>query len=132
MFKALTSPRGKVTMGRTKTFIALLAFLLIPAKAWANGITMLGASQIGDNTAVAIDYDLKEYNRTITLFDAPDNDALPSGSNSETVQRLRQNLVNHTYWAVRYLPKDRKRGDGELAVFIDSKTGAILGIYTEK
>ncbi|CAG1065112.1 hypothetical protein BAC1_00689 [uncultured bacterium] len=119
-------------MGRTRIFIALLAFLFIPAKAWANGITMLGASQIGDNTAVAIDYDLKDYNRTITLFDVPDNDALPSGSNSETVQRLRGNLVNHTYWAVRYLPKDRKHGDGKLAVFIDSKTGAILGIYTEK
>jgi hypothetical protein len=119
-------------MGRTIIYIALLAFLLVPAKAWANGITMLGASQIGDNTALAIDYDLKDYNRTVTLFDAPDNDALPAGSSSETVQRLRGNLVNHTYWAVRYLPKDRKRAAGELAVFVDSKTGAILGIYTEK
>lgn len=119
-------------MGKMKFFIALLAFLLIPALAWATPITQVGASQIGDNTAVAIDYDLKQYDRTITLFDVPENGILPAGSALESVQRIRHNLLNHTYWAVHYLPKDRKHGDGELAVFIDSKTGAILGIYTEK
>lgn len=119
-------------MGRINFFIALLAILLIPALAWASGITQLGASQIGDNTAIAVDYDLEQYDRTITLFDVPDNGILPAGSASETVQRIRHNLENHTYWAVHYLPRDRKHGDGELAVFIDSKTGAILGIYTEK
>jgi hypothetical protein len=119
-------------MSRIKFFIALLAVLFIPALAWANGITQLGASQIGDNTAIAVDYDLKQYDRTITLFDVPENGILSITSTSETVQRIRHNLMNHTYWAVHYLPKDRKRGDGELAVFIDSKTGAILGIYTEK
>lgn len=119
-------------MGRIRYFIALLAILFIPVSAWAEGITQLGASRIGDNTAIAVDYDLKQYDRTITLFNVPDNDILPVGSTSETVQRLRHNLLNHTYWAVHYIPKDRKRGDGELAVFIDSKTGAILGIYTEK
>lgn len=119
-------------MGRIKFFIALLAFLFFPAHIWASGITQVGASQIGDNTAIAVDYDLKQYDRTITLFNVPDNGILPVGSASETVQRLRHNLLNHTYWAVHYIPKDRKHGDGELAVFIDSKTGAILGIYTEK
>lgn len=119
-------------MGRIKFFTALLAFLFIPAYVWASGITQVGASQIGDNTAIAIDYDLKQYDRKITLFDVPDNGILPAGSASETIQRLRHNLLNHTYWAVHYIPKDRKYGDGELAVFIDSKTGAILGIYTEK
>lgn len=127
-----TAPRAKSKMGRIKFFIALLASLFIPALAWANGITQVGASQIGDNTAIAVDYDLKQYDRKITLFDAPENGILPAGSASEPVQRIRHNLVNHTYWAVHYLPKDRKHGDGELAVFIDSKTGAILGIYTEK
>lgn len=119
-------------MGKIKFFIALLAFLFIPAWAWAEGITQVGASQIGDNTAIAVDYDLKKYDRTITLFDVPENGILPADSASETVQRLRHNLLNHIYWAVHYLPKDRKHSDGELAVFIDSKTGAILGIYTEK
>jgi hypothetical protein len=119
-------------MDRIKFFIALLAVLLVPAWAWANGITELGASNIGDNTAIAIDFDLKHYNRTVTLFDVPENSALPAGSASETVQRIRQNLVNHTYWAVHYVPKNRKNGEGEFAVFIDSKTGSILGIYTEK
>lgn len=118
-------------MSRIFFLIALLA-TLFPAFASATQITQVGASQIGDNTAIAVDYDLKKYDRTITLFDVPENGILPAGSDSETVQRLRHNLENHTYWAVHYLPKDRKHGDGELAVFIDSKTGAILGIYTEK
>ena len=114
-------------------FLAPLAvlFIFVSSNAAANGISELGASQIGDNTAIAVDYDVNEYDRTITLFSVPDNGILPA-TGSETAQRVRRNLENHTYWGVHYLPKDRKKGDGALAVFIDSTTGAILGIYTEK
>lgn len=111
--------------------IALLALLLIPAFAWADAITQLGASQIGDNTAKAIHYNPQHFNRTITLFEGPENNILPAGNDSETVQRIKQRLANHTYWAVHYQPKDRNNHD-ELAVFIDSNTGAILGIYKNK
>lgn len=116
---------------RLKYFIAVLALLVLPARAWASSdaISQLGASQIGDNAAKAIHYDLGRFDRTITLFESSENNILPQGSASEAVQRLKNRLVNHTYWAVHYLPKDSKRGD-ELAVFIDSTTGAILGIYT--
>ncbi|CAG0946614.1 hypothetical protein ANRL1_03139 [Anaerolineae bacterium] len=112
--------------------VALALLLLAAPVVRAQGITMLGASQIGDNTAVAIDYDLEDYDRKITLFHDLENGILPPGSSSENIQRLRRSLLNHSSWAVHYVPKDRKHGDGELAVFVDSKTGAILGIYTEK
>lgn len=118
-------------MLRLKTAITLLAFVLIPVFAWADAITQLGASQIGDNTAKAIHFDPQHFNRTITLFESPENNILPAGDDSELVQRIRQRLVNHTYWAVHYLPKEQKLG-GDLAVFIDSSTGAILGIYKGK
>jgi len=119
-------------MARCVFFAALLLALFIQAPAWANGISELGASQIGDNTAIAVDYDINKYDRTITLSSGvPDTGVLPS-TGSETAQRIRHNLENHTYWTVHYLPRDRKHADGVLAVFIDSKTGAILGIYTEK
>lgn len=117
-------------MKRLKYYIAVLAALVIPALASAHEITELGASQIGDNAVKAIDYELERFDRTITLFESPDNNILPQGSVSETVQRLRHRLENHTYWAVHYLPKNRKHRGDELAVFIDSTTGAILGIYT--
>lgn len=112
--------------------IVLLALLALASSARAEGISALGASQIGDNTARAIDYDPDRYDREISLFHDLDNGILPAGSPSETVQRLRHSLLNHTYWVVHYTPRDRKGGDGELAVFVDSKTGAILGIYTGK
>lgn len=96
------------------------------------GISEQGAAQIGDNTVKAIDHDLDRYDRSVALFSGSENGILPPPPGSETVQRVRRNLENHTYWGVHYLPKSRKKGDGELAVFIDSKTGAILGIYTEK
>ena len=119
-------------MARCVFFTALLLALFIQAPAWADGITELGASQIGDNTAIAVDYDINKYDRTITLSSgAPDNAVLPS-TGSETAQRIRHNLENHTYWTVHYLPRDRKYAGGALAVFIDSKTGATPGIYTEK
>lgn len=119
-------------MGRIKFVIALLVVLLIPLWAWADAdvITQLGASQIGDNTAKAIHYDPQLFNRTIALFEGPENNILPSGSDSESVQRIRHRLAGHTYWAVHYLPKDGNENRDELAVFIDSHTGAILGIYT--
>lgn len=119
-------------MARTVFFMALLLALFIQSPAWADGITELGASQIGDNTAIAVEYDINKYNRTITLSSSlPDISVLPS-TGSDTAQRIRHNLENRTYWTVHYIPRDRKNTDGALAVFIDSKTGAILGIYTEK
>jgi len=118
-------------------FLALPAALFIfmassSIGSYSEGISEQGAAQIGDNTVKAIDHDLSRYDRTIALFRSPENGILPEAPGSETVQRVRRNLENHTYWGVHYLPKSRKKGDGELAVFIDSKTGAILGIYTEK
>lgn len=118
-------------MGRLRYLVALLAVLLIPIWARAEAITELGASQIGDNTVKAIHYDLELFDRTITLFEGPENNILPKGSDSEPVQLIKQRLANRTYWAVHYVPKDRKHHD-ELAVFIDSSTGIILGIYTGK
>jgi len=118
-------------------FLALAASLFIFMAAVSTGsspvgISEQGASRIGDNTVKAIDHDLDRYDRTTTLFSGPENGILPEAPGSETVQRIRHNLENHTYWGVHYIPKSRKKGDGALAVFIDSKTGAILGIYTEK
>lgn len=111
----------------------MLALLVLASSARAEGISELSASQIGDNTVKAIYYDPDRYDRKTTLFHGQDNGILPTGSSSETIQRLRHSLLNHTYGAVHYTPRDdRKTGDGELAVFVDSKTGAILGIYTGK
>lgn len=118
-------------------FLAFAAslFIFMPSASMgshAEGISEQGASQIGDNTVKAIDHDLDRYDRTTTLFSSPENGILPEAPGSETVQRVRRNLENHTYWGVHYIPKNRRKGDGALAVFIDSRTGAILGIYTEK
>lgn len=122
----------KRMMDRLKYLMVVLAAIVLPAWAWASseGITLLGASQIGDNAAKAIHYDVEHFERTITLFESPENGILPKGAASEPVQRLRHRLENHTYWAVHYQPKDRKNHGDELAIFIDSTTGAILGIYT--
>lgn len=117
-------------MDTLRYWMALLAVLLVPALAWAgaDAITPLGASQIGDNAVRAVHHDPEMYDRTIALFDTPENGILPAHGESEPVRLIRLKLANHTYWAVHYHPKDKK--DGELAVFIDSGTGAILGIYT--
>lgn len=118
-------------------FLAFAASLIIfmPSASMGSspvGISEQGASRIGDNTVKAIDHDLDSYDRTTTLFSSTENGILPPPPGSETVQRIRHNLENHTYWGVHYIPKSRRKGDGALAVFIDSRTGAILGIYTEK
>lgn len=118
-------------MGRIGIIMALLAALVAPVPARAEAITQVGAAQIGDNTVKAIDHNLDRFDKTVTLFDTPENNALPANSESETVHRIRHKLANHHYWAVRYVPRDQ-REDHEISVFIDSTTGAILGIYMGK
>lgn len=67
-----------------------------------------------------------------SLHSDPWNECITLDSESEYSENLRIHLQDHTYWNIHFSPRNGVRKGGDICVFLDAESGAILGVYMGK
>ena len=111
---------------KTMTFV-LMVFCF--KNTYANGdniqITETKAIELASEEAKNMGYDVKTLQVRATHYKTPSNEYLPANSDSAFIAKKRNKLRNKEYWAIYFVKHSNKKG-GDLSIFIDSNTGAVI------
>jgi hypothetical protein len=118
-------------------FVSILGALLVAvgsagAATEPDGIDVHQAISIGDS-AVKAQVRTSSALEVVTVkrFSRPLNDLIPKKPADPYRNDLYEKLKNHTYWLVYYVTPSAEFG-GDVGVFIDARSGAVIGVYQGK
>jgi hypothetical protein len=84
----------------------------------ANRVAISAGYQI-DRMKTTADESNSEWNQLLCL--------LPNDPSDKALERIKKRLSGREYWAIYYEPVETNRFGGDLFVFVDKRTGKVIG-----